>query len=78
MVPYVRKSFFKHFKNALDYLYNSNSEWLIAAIENDKIENISIDDKLYDYNKDAQHYALQMTLKEINQSVEGLYHNLNY
>ena len=78
MVPYVRKSFFKHFKNALDYLYNSNSEWLIAAIENDKIENISIDDKLYDYNKDAQNYALQMTLKEINQSVEGLYHNLNY
>lgn len=78
MVPYVRKSFFKHFKNALDYLYNSNSEWLIAAIENDKIENISIDDKLYDYNKDAQRYALQMTLKEINQSVEGLYHNLNY
>ena len=78
MVPYVRKSFYKHYIDGLKYIEKLN-EWEITTWEfpyNDR-ENISIFDKeSYKWNL-AYDYAMDMTEKETRQAVEGLYHNLN-
>ena len=72
MVPYVRKSFYKHFKDGFKYLYDDED-----FKEQSNIENISIDDEDYRYYNKAYNYALEMTERELKQAVEGMYHNLN-
>lgn len=72
MVPYVRKSFYKHFRDGFKYLY-CDEEFK----EQSNIENISIDDEDYKYYNKAYNYALEMTNRELMQAVEGMYHNLN-
>ena len=78
MVPYVRKSFVKYYKDGLKYL--ENIEEIDYEIEN-MIKNAkaySIEDNEYEaYSSKAYRYALDMTKKEIHQSVEAMYHNLN-
>lgn len=71
MVPYVRKSFYKHFKDGLKWV-NGNEH---LGIEN--IEDFSIENELYTSNRKVYKYALEKTEKELNQAVEGMYHNLN-
>ena len=71
MVPYVRKSFYKHYIDGMKYIYQGDSA---PNFNNDKL---SIDDKLYKSIPDVYQYALDMTEKETNQAVEGMYHNLN-
>ena len=71
MVPYVRKSFYKHFKDGLKWV--NGDEHL--GIEN--IEDFSIENELYTSNRKVYKYALEKTEKELNQAVEGMYHNLN-
>lgn len=73
MVPYVRKSFYKHYKEGLQYV-----EGIDAVNEpNTPIEDLSIDSPWYkEYGKAAK-YAIDMTIKETYQAVEGMYHNLN-
>ena len=73
MVPYVRKSFYKHYKDGMKYVVGLE----LTAIIEDKIENISIDSEVYKEHKDAYNYAIDMTIKETKQAVEGMYHNLN-
>lgn len=46
-------------------------------IEKRNISEISIDDNIYKLDKKAYNYAIEMTNKELNQAVEGLFHNLN-
>ena len=76
MVPYVRKSFWKHYKNGLLYIVEDEN-WEAHIVSNDVATNISITDrKAYDNDK-AYKYAYDMTIKETNQAVEGMYHNLN-
>lgn len=73
MVPYVRKSFAKHYIDGLKYLYEENTDDEIKKI----LEKASIDDVfLYDKQK-AYDYAMEQTEKELKQAVEGMYHNLN-
>ena len=77
MVPYVRLSFYKHYKNGLKYI--SKDEALLnklTEINKDDIRNLPIEDDLYKSNEQAYDYALDMTVKELNQAVEGMYHNL--
>lgn len=70
MVPYVRKSFYKH--------YNELAEFIGAdLIENEDATNLSIDDEIYLKNDKLYNGALKATEKELNQAVEGMYHNLN-
>ena len=77
MVPYVRKSFFKHYMTGLKYLKGITHPDMIACDP----EDLSIEHRWY--GKDDQEYAtvyqyaLDMTEKEIHQGVEGIYHNLN-
>lgn len=77
MVPYVRKSFFKHFKDGLKYLDDGIDEIDISNGYITKETPIDADVyKLKCYQKEYQ-YALNMTEKEVHQAVEGMYHNLN-
>ena len=70
MVPYVRKSFYKH--------YNELAEFIGAdLIENEDAANLSINDEIYLKNDKLYNGALKATEKELNQAVEGMYHNLN-
>ena len=81
MVPYVRKSFYKHFKEVYEII--KDKEW---DKEFDPV-NYSIEDEIYKKSckgffgrwKSWRIYknARKLTQKEILQSVEGMYHNLN-
>lgn len=71
MVPYVRKSFYKHYKDGLKYLRHYNGD---LADLNDR--EISIEDEAYKSEPDVYEYAMNMTKKELNQAAEGLLHNL--
>ena len=73
MVPYVRKSFRKHYIDGLKYIENFNDEEYFNHIP----ENAGIDDAEYKSRPKAYRYAMDMTVKELNQAVEGMYHNLN-
>lgn len=70
MVPYVRKSFYKHFKDGLNYL-EGKAQWV------EEMSGYSIDNEAFMQYENAYPYALDMTTREVYQAVEGLYHNLN-
>lgn len=109
MVPYVRKSFYKHFlneyyndeieKDKLDiYLFNDsdlekykekkkkefNEKYNISE-EDFKIGDFSMkcvnfhinDEKIKEINHKWYNDALLATKDELNQAIEGMYHNLN-
>ena len=73
MVPYVRKSFAKHFKDGLIYVQHDREQAKMVPDE------LSFEDKQANdiRNDEAYIYAMDMIFKEINQSVEAMYHNLN-
>ena len=78
MVPYVRKSFYKHYKTGLKYVCGYEQEFIDREMYTiADIGEISIDDQDAYADPDAWNYALQMTIKETYQAVEGMYHNLN-
>lgn len=71
IIPYVRKSFYKHYMDGLTYI-----EQVISM--DDRLNNqLSIEDPIYKEFKGAYSYAIAMTEKEVHQAVEGMYHNLN-
>ena len=77
MVPYMRKSFYKHYRDGLKYLYGYTEEDIDEAIEfPDPTQVLITDQTMYDKPK-AYIYAMDMTEKELRQAVEGMYHNLN-
>ena len=80
MVPYVRKSFWKHYVDGLKYVEGLKDEAIekeTTLAEGYEPKDISIDDEsVYTYY-DAYNYAIDMTKKETMQAVEGMYHNLN-
>lgn len=78
MVPYVRKSFYKHYKDGLKYI----EEMVDHQIESEFPINFDpttkpIGDNVFWRMPKAFEYAHKMTEKEVHQAVEGLYHNLN-
>ena len=73
MVPYVRKSFWKHFKDGLKYVVGIEES---ISLDEDPT-NVSITNLSYSCEPAAYKYAFDMTKKEIHQAVEGMYHNLN-
>ena len=90
MVPYVRKSFYKHFKDGLKYCEGfKNTEKQTGelkllkdrtpeeVLEDLGITNeLSIEDNKYKEWPSAYEYAMDQTVRELNQAVEGMYHNL--
>lgn len=87
MVPYVRKSFFKHYQDGIMYCECG------VRVPKDINGNTPIDSELFfkeeamwkdgtgkyktPKHKSAYDYAMAQTKREIHQAVEGMYHNLN-
>ena len=80
LVPYVRKSFRKHFKDGMHYIehlsYNKETGDAVIDTWKDATE-MSIVASEYLMFANAYQYAMDMTEKETRQAIEGLYHNLN-
>lgn len=74
MIPYVRKSFSKHFKNGIKYILK-DEEYSKNVPSELPFDDKEANDK---YNKAAYEYAMDMTVKETQQAVEGMFHNLRY
>lgn len=73
MVPYVRCSFKKHYFDGLTYIRHcDNINWPYSDPKD-----VSIEDNYYTYDAEVYNYAVNMTLRECHQAVEGMYHNLN-
>lgn len=91
MVPYVRKSFYKHYIEGLQYITWDQHDFREPTRRflrnNIEPKDISIEDEIYKTAnmhsdkhgliKTVYNYAMDMTQKELDQAVEGLYHNLN-
>lgn len=78
MVPYVRKSFAKHYKDGLKYIEKyPEIDYEINFMLNNAVD-YSIEDPEYKtYNPEAYKYAMEMLEKECHQAIEAMYHNLN-
>ena len=83
MVPYVRKSFTKHLHDGMKYC-EGKSEYKLQRfykwLENDLHKDGTVhfdDDEFKELHPEAWEYAIDMTIKETQQAVEGMYHNLN-
>ena len=74
MVPYVRKSYYKHYKEGLEFVLDYTKEQIEQFGINDTMP---IDDEKYKSEERAFNYAMKLTIKELNQAAEGMYHNLN-
>jgi ribonucleoside-triphosphate reductase len=75
MVPYVRKSFYKHFKDGVKHLLGVSFDKYEGCID---VVNAPINDDFYkSFGNNVYDYAMEMTEKECHQAVEALYHNLN-
>ena len=70
MVPYVRKSFKKHWLDGLEFVEGGNRR-------DDIDSKLPINDEFYKSHPKAYEYALKMVEREVHQAVEGMYHNLN-
>lgn len=67
MVPYVRKSFYKHWCDGNKYI-----------MHNEEVNCFNLNTPIQDYPvNDVYKYAYDMTERELEQAVEGMYHNLN-
>ena len=85
MVPYVRKSFYKHYKDAMIYLAEENDGnglYLKEGYDLNSFMNFikdmpSITDDYFKHYSHFYKYAIDMTEREAKQAVEGMYHNLN-
>lgn len=83
MIPYVRKSFYKHYVDGAIYIENKDRRWLQEYVYdyiNDPecfVKEQSIESDHWKSEPRIYKYALEMTKKETYQAVEGMYHNLN-
>ena len=76
MVPYVRKSFRKHYIDGLKYCLD-DFPFDINNYSKHVPEDASIEDEEYKLQPKAYQYAMDKTIQETHQAVEGMYHNLN-
>lgn len=72
MIPYVRKSFAKHFLDGIEWICDNN-----VVYDKTELSKLPIDAEVYKDQPKAWEYAMKMTERETYQAVEGMYHNLN-
>lgn len=86
MVPYIRRSFYKHFLDGVKYCQKGQMIGLMGVYEDFDLSDAkeiwiktqaSINDDVFVRNEIAYKYAMDMTIKEVHQAAEGLFHNLN-
>lgn len=73
MAPYVRMSFESHYKEAYKFFNNENLDTVDISVEEYEIKDIS---SLEGVERIKQ-YAVNQTVKETKQAMEGLIHDLN-
>lgn len=73
MIPYVRKSFLKHYSDGLKYIENESG---FSKDDFEFYSDASIEYEGFKQRPRVYQYAIDMTTKETYQAVEGLYHNL--
>lgn len=73
LVPYIRKSFAKHLRNGFKYVMK------LPECASRVPEEVAFNDPMAcePCYKEAYDYAMDMTIKETYQAVEGMFHNLN-
>lgn len=77
MVPYVRKSFYKHWNDGIRYIGQELiSDEITDVFKGNRELPIDQYPRDNEYRK-IYRYAIEMTEKETHQAVEGMYHNLN-
>lgn len=74
MVPYVRKSFIKHYNDGLKYIENATE---MSKDTCKKLIDTPINHQHYTQNPKVWKYAMDKTKDEVEQAVEGMFHNLN-
>ena len=90
LVPYVRLSFLKHFKDGLKYIENLSKEEIDNILEEiirvspkrendfkEAVKKVSVFDEGYKKYYRAWPYAIDLVERETHQAAEGFYHNLN-
>lgn len=89
MVPYVRKSFWKHYDDGMKFYFDMTDEQLARHKENDIFFKIESKDRSIESRPSEgwwegsnpfdkiYKYAVKMTEREVYQAVEAMYHNLN-
>ena len=87
MVPYVRMSFWKHFKDGLKYFEEGSPDHYFLNVDVSKMpidgyQHSSVNENIISLvltakTTKAYKYAMDMTKRELDQAVEGMYHNLN-
>ena len=73
MVPYVRKSFRKHWLDGRKYIVGDTLVDIIGV----EAKDMPIDHEFYKTNEKVYQYAVDKTVEELRQATEGMYHNLN-
>ena len=74
MVPYVRLSFNKHFRDGMKYIYKGD---IAPDFDTEEMRQTSIEADIYKSIPEVYKYAMDMTERELMQAVQGMYHNLN-
>ena len=79
MVPYVRMSFKKHYMDGLRYISKDPGSVTSLKVKVEALvpEDTSIEESLYKQDEKVYRYAMEKTTQELQQAVEGMYHNLN-
>ena len=77
MVPYVRKSFVKHYIDGLKYIEGEGVDEEMCKMWGEGKDKAWISDTFIFDHEGPYNYAMEMTEREVHQAVEGLYHNLN-
>ena len=70
--PFVKMSFAKHFVEGVKWICDNGDDYNVK-----NLGKLSIEDPAYDKYPQAKAYAIVMLDKEMKQSAEALYHNLN-
>ena len=71
LAPFVKMSFYKHFRDGVKYLCK-------RELDDSFVNTLSINSERYkEYSNEVYNYAYEMTNKEGMQAAQGLYHNLN-
>ena len=73
MVPYVRKSFRKHWLDGRKYIVGDPLVDIIGV----EAKDMPIDHEFYKTNEKVYQYAVDKTVEELRQATEGMYNNLN-
>jgi ribonucleoside-triphosphate reductase len=76
MVPYVRRSFNKHYNFIRSFIPGAKKKG-IKNIDEVSIDSIAYKGKFSLVDSICHKYAMKATKKELDQAVEGMYHNLN-